>query len=325
MPRETDVSNPTGLNGTGNSALAAQDSDMRQDAENGAQSAVTPAAGASDPNDYLRTGVWTGSTQQRKARRSQAVWACGATVALVSGVWLWSMGEYAVGGAIGGAGVGVLANVPFVQRAARKRLDEQHAVVALAREVQATLDRSHDTPTMRDLLDLNRIEMAGYHQLTKGQAAKSFRNSQIAMYAGFLILCACITAIVFKDMPPEAKLSTAALGAIGTTISGFISRTFLRIHELSIAQLNRFFGQPLVSSYLLTAERVSGQLKGPAREGALIAVVERALGSAVSERQDQGRESSAKPRVSKGVRLPKPRSRSNDEKGAAPVESQAIG
>ena len=145
-------------------------------------------------------------------------------------------------------------------------------------ETVATLSDAGTDPSMRELLILNRQEMQAYHVLTKMQAKRSFANSLVAMWLGFLVVTACI---VFVALPlpidASAKVAIATVGTAGTIVSGFITRTFLRQHSLSIAQLNRFFDQPLVTSYLLHAERVASGLSEGAREKALADVVDRAL------------------------------------------------
>jgi hypothetical protein len=138
-------------------------------------------------------------------------------------------------------------------RNARRRLWQQHKIAEAIGSVN-----DPETPSLRNLLLLNRQEMTNYHELTKQQARRSFSNSLVAMWLGFLIVGACILIIALPGVTDEnSKLTVSLLGSVGTIVSGFITRTFLKQRTLSIDQLNRFFNQPLVTSYLLTAERIA--------------------------------------------------------------------
>jgi hypothetical protein len=104
------------------------------------------------------------------------------------------------------------------------------------------------------------------------------------MHMGFATLLLCIV-LVALPTPNESKIPIAGLGSVSIVISGFITGTFLKQHALSVSQLNRFFSQPLVTSYLLTAERVAAGLVDTAKESNLSAVVDQALRSAENERE----------------------------------------
>ena len=53
-----------------------------------------------------------------------------------------------------------------------------------------------------------------------------------------------------------AKITTASLTAIAGMLSGYIGKTFLRVYERTQQQLTFFFQQPLINSYVLSAERL---------------------------------------------------------------------
>ncbi|MFI7597457.1 hypothetical protein [Actinoplanes sp. NPDC049681] len=139
--------------------------------------------------------------------------------------------------------------------------------------------RLEDQLSLANLFGLNRTVMDEYHRITKQQAERSFRNSQVAMGLGFLALIggACVA---LAPTQVETKIAVAGLSAVGSLMAGFISKTFLRSHQISIKQLNTFFREPLVNSYLLTAERLSQQLNGGAREDAQVQIITQAIASA---------------------------------------------
>ena len=66
---------------------------------------------------------------------------------------------------------------------------------------------------------------------------------------------------------------------IGGALSGFLSRTYIRVYERALQQLNQYFNQPLLNSYLLSAERIIGEMSVEARDCAYEAVLQRLLES----------------------------------------------
>ena len=138
-----------------------------------------------------------------------------------------------------------------------------------------------DNPSIQSLLALNRTDTEEYHKITRSQAEKSFKNAQYAMFFGFFVVLSGAL-VVLLPTPIEAKVAVATVAAIGGAISGFINRTFQKSHALSLAQLNSFFRQPLVQSYLLTAERVSLHLSEDDQSLVLAQIVNQAIASASS-------------------------------------------
>jgi hypothetical protein len=53
-----------------------------------------------------------------------------------------------------------------------------------------------------------------------------------------------------------SKLAVAGLTGIGGAISGYIGQTFRSMHQLAQRQLNFYYVEPLVTGYLLNAERL---------------------------------------------------------------------
>ena len=65
--------------------------------------------------------------------------------------------------------------------------------------------------------------------------------------------------------------------AIGSVVAGFISNTYLRVYERTLVQLNFYFQQPLVTSYVLTAERLADKMTGSQRDDAQKQIIDRVL------------------------------------------------
>lgn len=109
------------------------------------------------------------------------------------------------------------------------------------------------------LLDLNQGQIDEYHRIATYQADRSFRSSQRAMWIGLLVIVACFVAGLYLPTA-EAKVFVGALAAVGAALSGFLNRTYLHMYRQTLGQLNRYFDQPVLTSYYLTAERLTEDL-----------------------------------------------------------------
>ncbi|TYB71258.1 hypothetical protein FXF51_02145 [Nonomuraea sp. PA05] len=112
-----------------------------------------------------------------------------------------------------------------------------------------------DELTLPALWKVTHARLDYYHEIATGQARQSFRNAQIAMTVGFLLL------VVFAILALAAQTSTGAVvtGALGATaaaFAAFIGRTFVRSQESAAAHLRSYFDQPLEFSRYLAAERL---------------------------------------------------------------------
>jgi CHASE3 domain sensor protein len=149
----------------------------------------------------------------------------------------------------------------------------------LSSDKRADGQRRTDIPSVRgpdDARTNNQLLIDRYHQLTTQQAATSYRNSQIAMAAGLALLV--IGAVVaINTTSGSAQLVVGGLTALGTALSAYLGATFIRTYERALLQMNYYFGQPLVTSYILEAERLSGKLSKAKRDNALSAIISETL------------------------------------------------
>jgi hypothetical protein len=152
----------------------------------------------------------------------------------------------------------------------REARTEQRALEAEAREqVAASADALDDAKDLVALIKANRRQMSAYDVLAQAQAQTAFRNAQLAMGAGLLVLVG--GSIVAISAPSVAtKVATASLTAIGGALSGFIAKTFLVTYRSAIDQLNFYFEQPLITSYLLAAQRLINELKDETQRDAAL-------------------------------------------------------
>lgn len=175
---------------------------------------------------------------------------------------------------------GIIAAFSYVQAltglsTARARFQEEQEREA-SQGVRAAISEIEDGTELPALFRLNRRQIEEFHVLTKGQASSAYVASQIAMSAGLLVLIAgSAVAIAIND--PASKATAGALTAIGSLLAGYIGRTFIRTYERTLVQLNHFFEQPLLSSYLLTAERLVGRVSPDNRDELYARLIDQAL------------------------------------------------
>jgi hypothetical protein len=165
--------------------------------------------------------------------------------------------------------------------AVRERLDAGRR--RQLRDVQDRTARSTEGGII-DLVDANRALLDAYQIPVRRQARTSYTYSQVAIGAGFssLIIGVIVTASVDEL---AARIAIAALTAIGSTLAGYIAKTYLRVYEKAQDQLNFYFREPLVTSYLLTAERLAEKLDGERRQDAyadMISHIARAAGTDIA-------------------------------------------
>lgn len=160
----------------------------------------------------------------------------------------------------------------------RDRLDQERAE-ALRAVRDAAAPRIEGELTQ--LLEANRALLDDYQRPVRAQARTSYLLSQVAIVIGLLVLLAGI-GITLAANTGSAQLGVAGITAVGAAVSGYIARTFLRVYERAQDQLNFYFREPLVTSYLLAAERLAEKLEGERRADAYAGMVReivRALGA----------------------------------------------
>lgn len=245
------------------------------------------------PRRHTNGGIqplrWSGSPEEAKAKRQRKQYLLIGAPLFVVGlppiIYYWvnpnaSTWWLVLGYAAAFVGFILLVTTMSIVATAKEKFEEHARQEAMFASLRAKIRSVGADPSMSELLDLNRAEMQRYHQLTIDQADKSYTHSRVAMYVGLGVLVCCIGLIALPLTNEVSKLSVAALGSISTIVTGYIVKTFLKSHRLSIDQLNNFYNQPLVSSYLLTAERVAQRLPDASRSKTLNIIVEQALRAA---------------------------------------------
>ncbi|MDP8993226.1 MAG: hypothetical protein M3N31_09295 [Actinomycetota bacterium] len=159
----------------------------------------------------------------------------------------------------------------LVTSRARIRFQEQRARA----ETDYALTQVQEDMRLADLVRLNRKQTNEYQLIAQRQARSSHRSSQVASAVGLLILASGSATAIFGPTQSTPRIIAAALTSLGMTLSGYIGRTYLRTYEVTLRQMNWYYGQPLVNSYLLTAERLAEKVPEKQAEifGEIISVV----------------------------------------------------
>lgn len=173
------------------------------------------------------------------------------------------------------AGLTLAAYVVTKINAARALFNEEQADLARLGVEHAINDVAGPDDLM-GLIRANRKQMDAYDALARSQAGTSYRSSQVAMGFGLVLLGIGISVAIFADSS-ATKYSAALITATGGAVGGYVAKTYLKMHESASTQMAFYFQQPLVQSYLLSAERLIERC-GPEQKTALLAlIIERAL------------------------------------------------
>jgi Cyanobacterial TRADD-N associated 2-Transmembrane domain len=136
-----------------------------------------------------------------------------------------------------------------------------------------------------DILDertLNQQSLKKYHDLTQQQAGSSYLIAQVAILIGLLLLIGA-GVVIIKASAPTTQIVVGALAVVGSTLSGYVGATSIRMYNRAQAQMNFYYAQPLVQSYILEAERISNCLSSGRKDSALEKVIAQTLeGAAVA-------------------------------------------
>jgi hypothetical protein len=178
----------------------------------------------------------------------------------------------------------LIGGMAFMPRYLIVRREEREEQKRLRDEAEQAAAEIGDATNFTELMKVNAKNMATYTALARGQANTAFRNSQIAMGIGLVVLfVGAVAAIAAEDT--AARIATASLTALGGAFAGYIARTFIQSYNAAIEQLNFAFQQPLVNSYLLSSERLVNEMSTAQRKdnaletvvGQLMAIVIRVV------------------------------------------------
>lgn len=130
--------------------------------------------------------------------------------------------------------------------------------------------RQSNLATEADERTVNQRLLAQYHDITKEQAASSYRVSQVAMLVGFAMIVGGGYVVIAKAQSSYSQIVVGGLAGLGALFSSYIGATFIRTYNRALAQMNFYYAQPLVQSYVLEAERISSGLSNSAKKDTVL-------------------------------------------------------
>lgn len=171
--------------------------------------------------------------------------------------WVWALGATSL------FIIAIAVSYYLWTRIKRERTELQ-AVQADAERQQAEheqrLTELKTVTPLATLLELNQSQIDEYHRIATDQADRSFRSSQRAMAIGLIIIISCCAAgLYFQNA--QVKIFVGSIAAVAAGLSAFLNRTYLQMYGQTLSQLNRYFEQPVLTGYYLTAERLAQGLK----------------------------------------------------------------
>lgn len=122
-------------------------------------------------------------------------------------------------------------------------------------EPLAVSDADRARLTLSELWVVTHARLDHYHGIALGQAQKSFRNAQVSMALGFVLLIVFVV-VALQASTTAGSVVAGGLGAVSAALSGYVSRTFVRSQESAAGHLRAYFDQPLEFSRYLAAERL---------------------------------------------------------------------
>lgn len=145
----------------------------------------------------------------------------------------------------------------LLQRGERERHQEDR----ISRSLD---DIKKDPSDFGALLEFNRGLIEKYHLGTRRRAMSSFWAGLLAMAVGLGVLIYGAIAVFqgseATELNTNQRVVAATFAAVAGAVASYVARTFMLAHSRALDDLSAYFRQPLVTSYLLAAERIAADL-----------------------------------------------------------------
>ncbi|MGW3913182.1 hypothetical protein ACWEBX_16945 [Streptomyces sp. NPDC005070] len=280
--------------------------------------------GVAMSGDVYRQGHYVAF--QGKDDRKAAFFAAGSIALGIAGVgaMLLSLAadkngdaDRAVWTAVAGVGatclILLLITVPWLITR-RTYMKNQNARIAEQLKTQQelrheALEKLKKTTELATLMELNQGQIDTYHRIVTEQADKSFKSSRVAMHIGLLLLVCAAFAVAFVPLD-QVRWFIGALAAFSTVLSGYLTKTYLSMYKESIGQLNRYFDQPVLNSFYLTAERLTAGLDADHAQDVRCQIINEVLATSSHRGRSSAERKDPKPKAAPKQRPPKQRTNS---------------
>ena len=165
--------------------------------------------------------------------------------------------------------------VPESLIAKTKELSESQAQLEQnANQIAELLEESRNAVQAGSLFNLYSKQIEKYQTQTQSRAGWSFVFAIVSMASGLALVIWGGSQLI-GESSASRMVAGSTIAVVGGALSGFITKTFLDVHRLSLMQLNHYFRQPVLNSHILTAQRLADQLpQGELRERAYGRIIE---------------------------------------------------
>ncbi len=114
-----------------------------------------------------------------------------------------------------------------------------------------------------------------YQDETRERAKLSFLYAITSMIIGLIVVIIGAVIILVNKNSTQNTIAGASISTLGGVLSGYITKTFMDVHRLSISQLNKYFEQPVKKDHILTIRDIIKEIKTVEdREEAYLKVIE---------------------------------------------------
>ncbi|MDQ1350607.1 MAG: hypothetical protein QG657_909 [Acidobacteriota bacterium] len=145
---------------------------------------------------------------------------------------------------------------PELNRRMEELLKTQEGLEERTKEIAETIDEIRSSIELKRLFNLYNKQIEKYHQQTRSRASWSFMFAILSMIAG-LSFVIWGGNVLLNAKETIVLAAGGIIASIGGGVSGYITKTFLDVHKLSLNQLNRYFKQPVINDHILMAQRLA--------------------------------------------------------------------
>ncbi|MFF5666584.1 hypothetical protein ACFY7F_27655 [Streptomyces griseofuscus] len=143
-------------------------------------------------------------------------------------------------------------SIAHILRDNRRQTETRERVRTAEQDLETAL---RDGLALSELWAVTHRRLDHYHGIALGQAKQSFRNAQITMGLGFVLLIGFVV-VALKASTTAGSVVAGGLGAVSAALAGYVSRTFIASQQAAATHLRAYFDQPLEFSRYLAAERL---------------------------------------------------------------------
>lgn len=242
---------------------------------------------------------WRDSPEYRQWRKERTVVGCIFLTFLIFLItFRWGWDAWAIHKSSNKLGdiffyAGIVAALLYVdkqlRRDARQNFDDRMLLEEeRERDFREAQLVAQDETDIKELWKLTNDRLRGYHERAYRQADQSFRNAQIAIFGGFVIVAGTAAIAAWKtSLSTPSSVVVGVVGTVGAGLAAYIGRTFLRLQETTASHMRSYFDQPQETFRYLVAEKLIERLPEDQRAATVNYLVQAVMLSGVTVEQAQ--------------------------------------